>query len=151
VVFGTFEFLMPLLGVWLGKTVSENVGTVAQYVAPAILAVLGILAIVSAFRHTPHTERWAKKLSSWRGLLLLELGLSLDNLVAGFSLGIGDSHSSPLLIAGIIALFSITYTWAGMKIGARGYRIWEKRAKFVTGILLLVLALISLLGWLEPV
>ena len=150
VVFGTFEFLMPLLGLWLGKTTSEKVGEVAQYAAPAILALLGVLAIISALRHQPRTEKWAEKLSSWRGLLLLELGLSLDNLVAGFALGVGSGKTSPLLIAGVIAAFSMSYTWAGMKIGAHGNRKWEKHAKWLTGLLLLALAVVSFMGWLEP-
>ena len=149
-VFGIFEFLMPLFGMYLGRQISTSVGEIAQYVAPALLAGLGFFAFYEAFFKEKTSQETADKLASWKGLILMEIGLSMDNLVAGFSLGLNDSKGSVWLLAAIISAFAMFYTYVGMSVGDKGKRSWETSAKAFTGALLLGLAAASLLGWLQP-
>jgi putative Mn2+ efflux pump MntP len=149
-VFGIFEFLMPLLGMLLGRKVSTSVGEIAQYVAPALLAGLGFFALYEAYFKDKTSQKTADKLSTWQGLILLELGLSMDNLIAGFSLGLNNEKSSVWLLSGIISVFAMVYTYIGFTMGDKGKRQWETSAKVFTGALLLGLAAASFLGWLQP-
>ncbi|MFO8237169.1 MAG: manganese efflux pump, partial [Prochlorococcaceae cyanobacterium] len=103
VVFGVFEFTMPLLGIGLG-----------------------LLTVVAGVRNRRQDEKLARSATSWRGLTVLAFGLSLDNVVVGFSLGLGGSN--PLAVATTIAWFSVLFTWIGMGLGRTSRRHWERVA-----------------------
>ncbi len=69
---------------------------------------------------------------------MLAGGLSIDNLIVGFSLGLGSIE--PLALASTIALFSVAFTWIGLEMGARAQKSYERFAKIAAGLLLLALA-----------
>ena len=79
--------------------------------------------------------------------MLLSAGLSVDNLVVGFSLGLHES--SPLLVAATIAAFSMTFAALGMRLGSKGQHRWERRAAIGSGLLLIALAIASATGLLD--
>ena len=83
-VFGAFEFLMPLVGYWVGEQFSSVVGELASALSAFILLGLAAVAFYAAAKPAKTDERMARRITTWKGLVLLELGLSLDNLVAGF-------------------------------------------------------------------
>ena len=68
----------------------------------------------------------------------LAAGLSIDNLVVGFSLGLRSYD--PLSIAATIAAFSMLFAWVGIGIGDASRRQWERAAGVVAGVLLLMVA-----------
>lgn len=145
-VFGGFEFFVPLFGIWLGSQIAGAIGFYAIYVGSAMLVGLGILAVTGALREGYDDEILADRATRWSGLLILGASLSLDNLLVGFSLGLGENP--PLAVAGAIAFFSILFTWLGMHIGNEYRRRWEKTAKISTGVLLILLGIATGAGWI---
>lgn len=139
-VFGMFEFLMPLLGVWIGLQTSSFVGGAATILSVVILLGLAAVSFYAATKPAQEDKALAIKITSWKGLILLELGLSLDNLIAGFGLGIRGAELSPLLTALTIALFSVAYTWLGLHIGNKVASKWQNYAELGAGLLLCLLA-----------
>ena len=83
-------------------------------------------------------------IASWKGLVALATALSVDNLLVGFSIGLGKIE--PLALATTIAAFSIVFTQIGIEIGARAASSYERSARLVTGSLLLALAAAEFLG-----
>jgi putative Mn2+ efflux pump MntP len=144
-VFGAFEFLIPLAGIWLGRHAASLVADRAGWLAPALLAGVGIWTVVAARRSSWKAERFARKATTWRGLATLAAVLSVDNLVVGFSLGLGGA--SPLLVAGTIALFAMAFAALGLRIGARARKRRERAAETAAGVLLIVLGVATWLGW----
>lgn len=142
-VFAIFEFFIPLLGVWLGEQMSAYVGQAAGLVSVLILIGLATVSIYSATKPPRVDERILERITTIRGLVLLELGLSLDNLIAGFSLGLNGGNVSPLLLAATIVVFSAAYSFVGLSVGHRLAKKWQNYAQFGAGILLLVLAALS--------
>ncbi len=140
-VFGGFEFLIPLVGIWLGQRISTTLGDRAGWIAPVLLTIIAILALYSAIQDSPGDRKITDKVTSWGGLIFLAVGLSVDNLVVGFSLGL--SGMEPLLVAATIALFSMVFTWLGVHLGARARRHWQRYTELGAGILLLGLATAS--------
>jgi Predicted membrane protein len=99
-VFGLFEFFVPLLGIWLGSTTAEMFGLHTNMVGAVLLVGLGLLAGIGGLRRQSEDEvlskdeKLARRVTHRHGLVLLAAGLSADNLVVGFSLGRGAGPSA---------------------------------------------------------
>lgn len=145
-VFGVFEFVMPLLGIGLGATIARAIGLHTNVFGAALLIVLGLLAVIGGVRNRSEDEKLAKYVTRWRGLVILALTLSIDNVVVGFSLGLG--RADPLAVATTIACFSVAFTWIGMRLGRESRRSWEQKAKIGAGMLLLGFGVANGMGWL---
>lgn len=137
-VFGAFEFALPLIGLWLGSQASSSIADAVAWLGPALLALLGVWTVTVALRSKASAEELARRATSWAGLIVLSAGLSLDNLVVGFSLGL--DRQDHLVIAGTIALFSMTFAWLGLRLGKRARGASRTVAEAGTGVMLIVLA-----------
>jgi putative Mn2+ efflux pump MntP len=145
-VFAVFEFGVPLLGMALGRRVSGQVADHVQWLGPLLIAGLGLWTLLVSTRHSPDAEKLARWLSSWRGLIALSAGLSVDNLVVGFGLGLGGVPV--LLTATVIMVCSVAFAWTGLRLGEMGRREFESPAEAASGLLLLVVAGMIAAGWL---
>lgn len=145
-VFGVFEFVIPLLGLWIGRLASQWLAVQAGWLGPVLLAVLGLWTMWLAKDPRREDHNIVRKASSWRGLVILAMGLSLDNLVIGFSLGL--QQMPPLLVAAMIAGFSVAFTLLGMKLGEVAQTHWGRYAGMGSGLVLVVLAAALWLGWI---
>ena len=145
-VFGVFEFVMPLLGIVLGAAVARAIGLHTNLIGTVLLIALGLLAVIGGIRNRSQEEKLAKHVTRWRGLVVLALALSVDNVVVGFSLGLG--HANPLAVATTIACFSVLFTWIGIRLGRESRRSWEQASKIGAGVLLVGLGAANGIGWL---
>lgn len=145
-VFGVFEFTIPLIGIWLGNQVSGQIDSLAGWLSPVLLALMGLWTVRASLREHIADEELVRRLTTWRGLVFFSLGLSIDNLVVGFSVGLRGQ--SPVLVASVIASFSMVFSWLGLEVGSRWEHRWENQIQFIAGVLLIGLALVSWFGWL---
>jgi manganese efflux pump family protein len=139
VLFVVFEVGMPLIGLAAGAPLARAVGGVADYLATGALAGLGLWMLVSG-RGGQGGEERAARLGAARGFALLGLGLgiSLDELAIGFSLGLARLPVRAVIVA--IAVQAFLAAQLGLLLGARiGERIREG-AERVAGAALLALA-----------
>lgn len=145
-VFAAFEFGVPLLGLALGRRISGQLAEQATWLGPLLIAGLGLWTLFVSARNSPDTKRLARWLTSWRGLITLSAGLSLDNLVVGFGLGLGGV---PVLLTATVIMFcSVAFAWIGLALGATGRRDFETPAEAISGVLLLAVAWMIWAGWL---
>ena len=146
-VFGLFEFVIPLVGVWLGRSLAALIADQASWLGPSLLVALGAAVVLQGLRkHERRDTRIVRSVATWRGLFLLAATLSIDNLIVGFSLGL--KHISPLTAATTIALCSMLFTWLGMRLGRRLRKEWQQRAEVGSGALLALVGVLGLFGWL---
>ncbi len=145
-VFGSFEFVVPLIGIWLGSAAARQIGVGAGWLGATLIVMLGAWAVFSGVRDNQEDEGLAELVTSWRGLLLLAAGLSVDNLVVGFSLGLGKA--SPLVVATTIAIFAVVFTLAGIQLGKISRRHWERQTKIASGLLLVGLGIAIAFGFI---
>jgi putative Mn2+ efflux pump MntP len=106
-----------------------------------VLIGFGLFTVFSAFRGHKRREASVDILASVKGLFIIALGLSLDNLFVGFSLGLGEVN--PLLLAGYIAICSAVFTYAGLKLGRYIKYSFGKYVEVFAGLVLIVLGLIN--------
>lgn len=117
IIIGIFHMVMPLLGIVLGKQISEHFGDIAAIIGGCLLLILGIQMIVSSLssKETPFVTPVGL------GLILFAISVSLDSFSIGLSLGIFGSR-----VMVTILLFGITSTalsWLGLLM-ARKFKHW---------------------------
>lgn len=135
-VFGFWDFVAPLMGIWVGRYFSAVIGPIAHFVGPIVLGVYGLYILVRALlRPAPKDMD-----DPWVTLFGLPVSLSLDNVLGGASLGLlGFSPwFAALLFGSITALMS----FAGLQIGRVGSRLIRIRADLLSGVALTAMAVV---------
>lgn len=127
-IFVLFEGGMPLVGLALGSSLGNAIGSKADYLSGGLLLLLaGYLKWADDDDDDDDDERGegevakARRLTSARGLALLGLGLSisLDELAIGVSVGIGSHPTRLATIVALIALQTLIVSQLGLSLGAR--------------------------------
>tara|TARA_B100000508_G_scaffold141095_1_gene146747 strand:- start:24064 stop:24618 length:555 start_codon:yes stop_codon:yes gene_type:complete len=145
--FGLFEFFIPLVGIFIGREFSKYIADYASYIGGSLLLLIGILIIYSALsKDDNHESKLLSKITSWTGIISISAGMSLDNLVVGFSIGLQEIH--PLTSASVIATSSIVFTLFGLNVGKylkKKFRVWTEIG---AATLLLLIGFATLMEWI---
>jgi putative Mn2+ efflux pump MntP len=139
-VFGFWDFVAPLVGILVGDVFAEKIGSTADYIGAAVLGAYGVYLLVESWRNPEPEEmdqRWA--------LFGLPLPLSIDNVVAGTSLGL--LGYSPWVAPPLFGVTTFLMTFVGLAIGRAAARFIRIRADLVTGVALIAMAGMLLLGF----
>jgi putative Mn2+ efflux pump MntP len=138
-IFGFWDAVAPLVGILGGDYFAETIGSTADYVGAAVLGAYGLYLLVEASR-TPAPEeldqRWA--------LFGLPLPLSVDNVVAGTSLGL--LGFSPWLAPPLFGAITALMTFVGLAIGRAAAGLVRIRSDLLTGVALVIMAVLLALG-----
>jgi len=134
-VFVIFEGGMPLIGLAAGRALARGIGSVADYVAAAVVIAVGVWMLAGE----ADEEETAGRIASGRGLALIALGLSisLDELAIGFTIGLARLPVTAVITA--IAVQAFVAAQLGLAVGARIGERWRDRAGQVAGIALVLL------------
>jgi putative Mn2+ efflux pump MntP len=138
-VFGFWDAVAPLVGILGGDYLAETIGSSADSVGAVVLGAFGLYLLVRAWRSPAPEEldeRWA--------LFGLPLPLSLDNVVAGTSLGL--LGYSPWLAPPLFGVITAVMTFAGLQVGRAAARFIRIRSDLLTGVALVVVAIAMGLG-----
>ena len=137
--FGLFQFLMPLVGWFIGQHTAGFTHTLGPWIAFVLLAFIGGRMVYESLRQPEDAEETAcKDPTKGLSLVLLAVATSLDALGVGFSLGL---LGKGLLVAAVcIGLTAGFMTWAAMKLGNRLSRQIGRRMETLGGIILLAIA-----------
>ena len=135
IAFGVCDALAPLIGLVIGKSLLTHVGPWVEHLGPLLLGAYGVYVIYigrrCAGREADDADRWM--------VLGLPLSLSLDNLVAGTTLGMVGFPLllSVVIIGGMSSLLSLL----GLRLGAVAVNFLRVRAELIGGVVLIVVAL----------
>ena len=133
--FGLWDGLAPLAGVLLGRYFDQAIGRIADYVGPAVMGIYGFYLLVCALR----TEAPEELDHPW-ALFGIPLSLSLDNLLAGTSLGL--LGFSPVLSAVIFAVITAVMSFVGLCLGRVIGHLIRIRSDLLSGIALVIMAVV---------
>jgi putative Mn2+ efflux pump MntP len=138
-VFGFWDALAPAVGILGGDYLAQTIGSTADYVGAAVLGAYGIYLLVQASRTAAPEEmehRWA--------LFGLALPLSVDNVVAGTSLGL--LGYSPWLAPPLFGVITALMTLVGLQLGRIAAQFIRIRSDLLTGVALVIMAVVLGLG-----
>jgi manganese efflux pump family protein len=136
-VFGLWDGVAPLVGVLVGHYVGRAVGPIADYAGPIGLAVFGLYYVIQALRTAAPEKidhRWS--------LFGLPLPLSVDNLIAGTSLGMFGL--SPWIPAALFAAITTLMSFAGLQLGRGASHLIPIRIRWdlLSGVVLIIMAIV---------
>lgn len=136
--FGLFQFLMPLLGWFLGVNVVGIAHQWGPWVACAMLFFIGAKMIHESFQPV-ETEEPENCPDPTRGLslVMLSVATSLDALGVGFSLGL--LRQGLFSAAVCIGVTACLMTWAAMRLGNRLSAGFGRRMETVGGAILIII------------
>jgi manganese efflux pump family protein len=138
-VFGFWDAVAPLVGIIAGDYLAETIGATADYVGAGVLGAFGLYLLVQAWR-TPEPEEIDER---WM-LFGLPLPLSVDNVVAGTSLGL--LGYSPWIAPALLGACTTVMTFVGLWLGRAAASFIRIRADILTGVALVVMAVLLALG-----
>lgn len=128
---GMFHIWMPLVGMIIGRFLSNQFGTIATYVGGTLLLVLGTQMIISSFKDDD--QRLITPVGF--GLFIFALSVSLDSFSVGLTLGIyGARTILAIIMFGIVSMF---LTWAGLLLGRRAQNWFGTYSEALGGAILL--------------
>ena len=135
IAFGVCDAIAPLIGLLIGKSLLQAIGPWVEHIGPLMLCAYGVYVIYIAKRcagsETGETDRWM--------VLGLPLSLSLDNLIAGTTLGM---IGFPILLSiTIIGVMSSLLALAGLRLGKTAVNLLRFRADLIGGVVLIFIAL----------
>ena len=135
IYFGGFQFLMPLIGCFLGSTVSRYVAALGPYISFALLAFIGGKMLLDSIRGGDDADEGMLTLSHKR-LLAMAVATSIDALAVGVSFAfIEDVRLLPSCI--LIGCTTFVISFAGAMLGSKIPGISGKKAGILGGIVLI--------------
>jgi putative Mn2+ efflux pump MntP len=134
-MFGLWDAVMPLVGLLLGAYIGEAVGTVAEYAGAIVLGGYGLYLLISALRNPEPDEIY----HPW-ALFGIPLSLSLDNLLAGASLGL--LGFSPWISATVFGATTALMSFVGLQLGRVVARFIRIRSDLLSGATLIIAAIV---------
>ena len=131
-----FEGGMPLIGLGLGSVLAHGIGVAAGYIAAIVVSGIGAWMLLS---DDQDEEAKASRITTSRGLALMGLGvgISMDELAIGFSIGLTRLPVTAVIAA--IALQAFIAAQLGLTTGAKIAERWRERMERLAGITLVVL------------
>ena len=138
--FGFFQFLMPVIGYYLGSAFYSVISAYAYIVAFVLLVLIGANMIREAFSAD---EEDVDSDIGMRTMLLLAIATSIDALAVGISMAMdgADIFSSALVIGVVTFLIS----FVGVKIGGVFGNVFGNKANILGGVILILIGLKILL------
>lgn len=132
--FGGFQFAMPLIGWFLGSSVSQYIEAVDHWVAFGLLALIGGRMVWGALKTGAGEEEEVPPDLSARRLCLLAIATSIDALAVGVSMAFMkvDILVSALVIGVVAFGLSVVGGLVGKRLGA----LFQRRAELVGGLVL---------------
>jgi putative Mn2+ efflux pump MntP len=142
ILFPVFEAGAPLVGLALGVPLGTAIGSIADYIAATILVAFGIFTLV---RGEAGEEERVGRLAKAHGLAILGLGLgiALDELAIGFTIGLLGLPLVPTLI--LIGVQAVVFSQLGLRLGARLNQRWREGAERLASLALVAIGLALLL------
>ncbi len=135
--FGVFQFLMPVIGWYLGTRVAAVMQSFDHWVAFGLLAFVGGRMIRSGF--DPKAEEVCQDPSRGWTLVSLSVATSIDALAVGLSLAL--IHVQIWYPSLIIGCVTATLSFGGVRLGSRLGLAFGKKMEIAGGLILLLIGL----------
>jgi putative Mn2+ efflux pump MntP len=142
--FGLFQFMMPVIGWFLGAAIAPQISSFDHWIAFALLVFVGVRMICSGFNQGG--EVWATDPSRGLTLVMLAVATSIDALAIGLSLAMLRVRIwYPSVVIGVV---TGGLSLVGLRVGTRLGVRFGKRMEVAGGAILALIGIRILLSLL---
>ncbi|WP_371932698.1 manganese efflux pump MntP [Bacillus carboniphilus] len=134
-IIGFFHLWMPLIGILIGRFLTDTLGSLATYTGGSLLLILGLQMVSSSFSNQ-ETMFYIRK---GIGLFFFALSVSLDSFSVGLSLGIFGAKMAVTLM--LFAFTSMILTWIGLFLGSKVQGWFGSYSEALGGCILVIFGL----------
>lgn len=135
--FGLFQFLMPIIGWYVGSTIAQFITAIDHWIAFGLLAFVGGRMVRAGL--DPDAESYRRDPSRGMMLVMLSVATSLDALAIGLSLALLNvSIWYPTTVIGVVTAI---LSFIGLQLGSRLGEKFGKRMEIVGGVVLILIGL----------
>jgi len=135
--FGLFQFMMPVIGWYIGSTVSVYVAAFDHWLAFGLLTLIGGKILHEA-RAPGGIHVSADPTGGWM-LVMLSVATSIDALAVGLSMAF--LRIAIWMPSAVIGLVACAFTAVGITMGTKISRRWDRAAYILGGVALLFIGL----------
>ncbi len=143
--FGVFQAAMPIIGFYLANIFKGRIEGIANYIAFALLALIGANMLKEAFSKD---EEETEPDMSFKTMLPLAVATSIDALVVGVSFAMvftNEQKGNIWYAVALIGVVTFVLSALGVKIGSVFGDRYKKRAEAAGGIILILMGVKVLL------
>ncbi|MBO4594578.1 MAG: manganese efflux pump [Clostridia bacterium] len=144
VVFGAFQFLMPVLGFFIGSAATGFLSEFAGFLTSGIFFALAIKFLIDAIAEKKSVEKEKLPTLSFATVLIQGIATSIDALFVGVTFAVKLSFSV-FLASGIIGAVTFVVVAAALFIGKGLKKALKDFSSFFGVAILLTLAIINLI------
>jgi manganese efflux pump family protein len=136
--FGLFQFMMPIIGWFVGSQIARYIQPYDHWLAFLLLAYIGIKMIWESWKRREERESLTDPTRKW-SLIMLSVATSIDALAVGLSMALLKvAILFPSVIIGIVAAgMTAAGVVFGRKLGAR----FGRKMEFVGGVILIAIGI----------
>ena len=135
-IVGIYHFLMPIIGMYVGKTILFLLPVKPTTVVFIVLLIIGIQMIVE-------TKKESRiNVLNIGELLLFGLAVSIDSFSVG--IGLNAIYDKPLIAALVFSITSYIFTYLGLFLGTKINDKIGKYSTIIGGIVLIIIGIIYL-------
>lgn len=132
--FAFFQFVMPIVGFYLGNAFNEQIASFDHYIVSILLLIFGIKLIKESFEKKEQKEN--TKIFS---VLLPAFLSSFDSLGVGLSLGLLDANLWVAIF--VISILTFLFGFFGVFVGKFSGKKNKKLVSLIGGIILICLGI----------
>ena len=129
--FGLFQALMPLIGYLLAFKFKDLIMNIDHWVAFVFLSIIGINMILENNSNEKGSQM------DFKTMIIAAIATSIDALVVGITISFLDVNILKAVL--IIGITTFLLSAIGVKVGNIFGNFYEKKAKVIGGILLIIL------------
>jgi len=137
--FGGFQFVMPLIGFFLGKGFESLIKAYDHWIAFGLLLVIGINMLKESFGEE-ESETMGKSAAmalSWKKLVLQAIATSIDAMAVGISFAVVGKGVNIFISSVIIGITAFAFSYFGGIFGRKVGSFFQKSAERLGGIILI--------------
>ena len=134
--FGFFQFLMPVIGFFVGSLFAGFIESFDHWIAFVLLGIIGSNMIKEAF--SKEEETVSNELSFLK-MLVFAVATSIDALAVGVTFALLKVNI--WICAGIIGVCTFLFSFVGSFIGRKFGEKFKNKAELLGGIILIVLGI----------
>jgi len=134
--FGWFQFIMPVIGWFIGSTIQTYIEVIDHWIAFALLGYIGFKMIKESLEKDKVKK---ENPSKGKNLVILSVATSIDALAVGFSMALlnVDIWYPSVIIGVVTGILSFAGIILGNKLGMR----FGKQMELIGGIVLIIIGL----------